>query len=49
MEQTIRGTFDYQEPGKLLLFINNNSASKKEKRVLYKFKVKVPDAVVAEH
>jgi hypothetical protein len=49
VEQTIRGTFNCQEPGKLLLCINNNSASKKEKRVLYRFKVKVPDAVVAEH
>lgn len=49
VEQTIRGTFNCQEPGKLLLFINNNSASKKEKHVLYRFKVKVPDAVVAEH
>ncbi|CAK9194319.1 unnamed protein product [Sphagnum jensenii] len=49
VEQTIRGTFNCQEPGKLLLSINNNSASKKEKRVLYRFKVKVPDAVVAEH
>ncbi len=49
VEQTIRGTFNYQEPGKLLLFINNNNASKKEKRVLYKFKIKVPNAVMAEH
>jgi hypothetical protein len=49
VEQTIRGTFDFQEPGKLLFFINNNSASKKEKRVLYRFKVKIPDAIVAEH
>jgi hypothetical protein len=49
VEQIIRGTFDYQKPGKLLLFINNNNASKKEKRVLYRFKVKVPNAVVAKH
>lgn len=49
VEQTIRGTFNCQEPGKLLLCINNNSASKKEKRVLYRFKVKVPDVVLAEH
>jgi hypothetical protein len=49
MEQTIKGTFDCQEPGKLLLFIKKNNASKKEKRVLYRFKVRVPDAIVAEH
>ncbi len=49
MEQTIMGTFDCQEPGKLILFINNNSASKKEKHVLYRFEVKVPDATVVEH
>ncbi|CAM6018254.1 unnamed protein product [Sphagnum balticum] len=48
VEQTIRGTFNCQEPGKLLLNINNNCVSKKEKHVLYRFKVKVPDAVVAE-
>jgi hypothetical protein len=49
VEQTIRGTFDCQEPTKLLFFINNNSASKKEKCVFYRFKAKVPDAVVTEH
>jgi hypothetical protein len=49
VEQTMRGTFNCQEPGKLLLHINNNSASKKEKHVFYRFKVKVPDAVVTEH
>jgi hypothetical protein len=45
VEQTIRGTFDCQEPGQLLLFINNNSALKKEKRVFYRFRIKIPNAV----
>jgi hypothetical protein len=49
VEQIIRGIFDCQELGKLLLSIDDNSASKKEKCVLYKFKVKVPNVVVAEH